>query len=199
MKNKLKVILLFSIIVLSFSNITAVESNAKIEGNDSVEVGDTIEITLDFGTYIGAYDSYNIEYDEKLLELVSVDKELMPKYWYDNSQTQSGIKTVTYKFKALADGMAKVKFEVTGAVKTDEALTLLDDINLTKEIKVGTGVLKGDLNKDGIINSTDASIALDLYRNGNATEEDISIGDMDGNKIINSADASMILDAYKYN
>ncbi len=56
--------------------------------------------------------------------------------------------------------------------------------------------LKGDMDKNGIINGTDASIALDKYNKTNATEEDILIGDMDGDGKINGTDASMILDIY---
>lgn len=57
--------------------------------------------------------------------------------------------------------------------------------------------IKGDLDGNGIVNSTDASIALDLYRDNNATAEDIEYGDLDNNKIINSTDASLILDIYR--
>lgn len=55
---------------------------------------------------------------------------------------------------------------------------------------------KGDLNRDGVINSNDAAIALDLYNNNNATNIDIEIGDIDQNNIINSTDAALILDIY---
>ena len=58
---------------------------------------------------------------------------------------------------------------------------------------------KGDLNKDGLVDSADAAIALNLYKYNNATTEDIKIGDMDENGIIDSADAAMILNVFKYN
>ena len=57
---------------------------------------------------------------------------------------------------------------------------------------------KGDLDRNGIVNSDDAAIALDLYRYGNATELDYIIGDMDENRLINSDDAALILDVYRY-
>lgn len=56
--------------------------------------------------------------------------------------------------------------------------------------------LKGDLDRNGIVNSNDAAIALDLYNNNSATDEDKSIGDMDSNNVINSTDAALILDIY---
>ena len=55
---------------------------------------------------------------------------------------------------------------------------------------------KGDVNKDGLINSTDAAIVLDFYKNGNAVEENFTLGDMNNDNILNSTDAAMILDIY---
>lgn len=61
----------------------------------------------------------------------------------------------------------------------------------------GENVIKGDLNNDGFINSTDSAIVLDLYKNSNATDIQIKVGDMNNDNYINSADAAMILDCYK--
>lgn len=58
---------------------------------------------------------------------------------------------------------------------------------------------KGDLNDDGLVDSADAAIALNLYKYNNATENDLEIGDMDENGMIDSADAAIILNVYKYN
>ncbi len=58
--------------------------------------------------------------------------------------------------------------------------------------------IKGDLDRNGAVNSDDAAIALDLYRYGNVSDEDLQIGDMDENGLINSDDAALILDVYRY-
>lgn len=58
-------------------------------------------------------------------------------------------------------------------------------------------LLKGDLNEDGVVNSVDAAMVLDLYNDSNA--EYMEAADMDGNGIINSVDASLILDLYTNN
>ena len=58
--------------------------------------------------------------------------------------------------------------------------------------------IKGDLDKNGIVNANDAAIALDLYKYGNVSKEELKIGDMDNNGIINANDAALILDIYKY-
>lgn len=60
-------------------------------------------------------------------------------------------------------------------------------------------VLKGDLDKNGVVDANDASIALELYKSQNATAEDILIGDMDENNLIDANDASLILEVYKTN
>ena len=58
-------------------------------------------------------------------------------------------------------------------------------------------VLKGDLDKNNVVDANDASVALELYKAQNATAEDIAIGDMDNNNLIDANDASLILEYYK--
>lgn len=60
-------------------------------------------------------------------------------------------------------------------------------------------VKKGDLNKDGVVNSTDAALALQLYAESSATTEDIAIADLNSDGKINSSDATMILEMYANN
>lgn len=83
----------------------------------------------------------------------------------------------------LSEGTATVTVNVDGITK---AIT----INVLEHVI-------GDLDNNGIVNSSDASIALDIYKRGNATEEELKYGDINGDKIINSIDASMILDIYR--
>ena len=58
-------------------------------------------------------------------------------------------------------------------------------------------VLKGDLDKNNVVDANDASVALELYKAQSATQEDILIGDMDDNDLIDANDASLILEYYK--
>lgn len=60
-------------------------------------------------------------------------------------------------------------------------------------------VLKGDLDRNGVVDANDASVALELYKSQNSTLEDILIGDMDDNNLIDANDASLILEVYKTN
>ena len=57
--------------------------------------------------------------------------------------------------------------------------------------------LKGDLDRNNVVDANDASVALELYKAQNATENDILIGDMDNNQLIDANDASLILEYYK--
>ncbi len=56
---------------------------------------------------------------------------------------------------------------------------------------------KGDIDNDGYINSTDAAIVLDFFKNSGATNKDFQYGDMNGDNLLNSTDAAMILDIFK--
>ena len=60
-----------------------------------------------------------------------------------------------------------------------------------------TEILRGDVNKDYYINSTDAAIVLDKYKSGLSEDEDYSLYDINEDSMINAIDASMILDIYK--
>ncbi len=85
--------------------------------------------------------------------------------------------------------------------KTFQGAILEEDpdikISTHPEIEPSNTLLKGDLNGDGVINSVDAAMVLDLYNNSEA--EYIEAADMDGNGIVNSVDASLILDLYTNN
>lgn len=63
--------------------------------------------------------------------------------------------------------------------------------------KLVENAVKGDMNVDGFVNSTDAALVLDKFKNNNATELDFVRGDMDENNLLNSTDAAMILDVFK--
>lgn len=67
-------------------------------------------------------------------------------------------------------------------------------------IDLGTasqGFLKGDITKDNFINSTDAALVLDKFKNNDATEEDFELGNMNEDNVLNGVDAAIILDIFK--
>ena len=87
----------------------------------------------------------------------------------------------------------------TGIVRVE-----VNDLNtgnlFTRYITVNVvDYLKGDMNKDGAINSLDAAIIIDKYKSNIITDEDYAIGDMDENNTLNSLDAGYIIDLYKKN
>ena len=96
------------------------------------------------------------------------------------------------------EGVIKV---VANAIEGDQELAITDNTTSVAiaEFTEELPYKKGDINKDGLVDSADAAIALNLYKYNNATEENIKIGDMDENGMIDSADAAMILNVFKYN
>ena len=58
---------------------------------------------------------------------------------------------------------------------------------------------KGDVNRDGAINSIDASIIIDKYKSNKVYKDDLNRADINGDNSITSVDASMIIDMYKNN
>ena len=58
---------------------------------------------------------------------------------------------------------------------------------------------KGDINRDGVVNSIDASIVIDKYKSNKVYKDDLNRADMNGDNSLTSVDASMIIDMYKNN
>lgn len=58
---------------------------------------------------------------------------------------------------------------------------------------------KGDINRDGVINSIDAAIVIDKYKSNTVYKDDLNRADMNGDNTLNSTDAAMIIDKYKNN
>ncbi len=75
--------------------------------------------------------------------------------------------------------------------------TIVKIVNTSANVENESQVLKGDLDKNNVVDANDASVALELYKAQSATQEDILIGDMDQNNLIDANDASLILEYYK--
>ena len=104
------------------------------------------------------------------------------------------------KFKSLNEDIVTVRQDGTiKALSTGNAKIKVTCSDIEKIINVTVNsVIKGDLNKDGIVNSADAAKALVLYKYNNPTDEELAIGDMNDDGLMNSADAAKILNIYKY-
>lgn len=90
------------------------------------------------------------------------------------------------KIMPIKDGRCKV------------IVTLKSDPNVesTCDIVVTLDSMIGDLDKNGVVNSTDAAIVQDLYNSDINTDEYMLIADIDNNGVINSTDAALIMDMY---
>ncbi len=193
--NKLKKIaLIFFIFTFLFSNVKAFEISSK----DNIDIGEIITVTLDFETNVGAYDSLNVTYNEYALEYISGDA-LSETVWHDSSKEQLGISSKTYVFRGKANGISTIEVNIKGAVSANESMDVLGEINVSKRITVGSGYIKGDMNSDGYINSVDAAIVMNIYKNNNATQDDIEIVDMNNDGYVNSIDAALIMNMFKNN
>lgn len=109
---------------------------------------------------------------------------------------------------SAAATMAMVDFTVadgtTGSVPITVELTALTNDGATTatatvangSIDIAEAIKYGDINKDGAVNSYDASLALKHYTTAFLTAEEIEIGDVDDNGVVNSYDANLILKKY---
>lgn len=195
MQNKLKkIILIFFIFTFLFSNVKAFEIDSK----DNIDIDEIVTVTLNFETSLGAYDSLEVTYNKYALEYVSGDS-LYERVWHDSTEEQLGINSKTYVFRGKANGISTINVNIKGAVSADESMDALGDVNVSKRVIIGSGYTKGDLNSDGAINSLDAALVIDKYKNNNITQDDIEIVDMNNDGSVNALDSAIIIDMYKNN
>ena len=104
----------------------------------------------------------------------------------------------------LNNGMATVRvintFDVTGTYGSMIDKTLSNNPNRTYTIKFTKfNFLKGDIDRNGVVDANDASLALEKYKINQWSQDDLKYGDMDENNLIDANDASLILEVYKTN
>lgn len=87
--------------------------------------------------------------------------------------------------KAIGTGKATITLDINGEIRTCDITVRLDN-----------GIL-GDVDDNGVVDANDASMILELYKNGNITNNEVLVGDLDSNDIIDANDASLILELFK--
>ena len=111
---------------------------------------------------------------------------------------------ITEANTSLSNGMATVRvtntFDVTGTYGSMIDKTLSSNPNRTYTIKFTKfNFLKGDIDRNGVVDANDASLALEKYKINEWSQDDLKYGDMDENNLIDANDASLILEVYKTN
>lgn len=90
------------------------------------------------------------------------------------------------KIIPIKDGRCKI----TVTLNSDSNVEAICDVIVTLDSMLG------DVDKNGVVNSTDAAVVQDLYNSNINIDEYMLIADIDNNGVINSTDAALILDMY---
>ncbi len=98
---------------------------------------------------------------------------------------------------AIVDDNGKISFVGKGKCNITAYLKDNNEILDVCNVELNPEIVKGDINEDGYINSTDAAIVLDRFKNKDASQRDYELGDMNEDKFLDSTDAAMILDIFK--
>ena len=184
---------IIGIIAIMQSKVNAV----KIDTKSHVNIGEEVLVTVDFETYIAAYDGFELSYNERIMKYNS-PYELIEGLWWDTSVESTGINKKVYSFTALGNGDNTIRVKIKGLVSANYEMDDLGDINISKTMIIGSGSKLGDLDGNGTVNANDAALVLDLYKYSNITEDDLKVADIYQNGLINANDAALILDMYKY-
>ena len=207
-------------VVYSSNNtqVATVDQNGKVTAKSHGVAKISASIAEDYtstGTSITASYYVYVRTPLENVEIVGPDECTLEfdtvRYSYNliPANTNDGI-TATWSSSntnvATIDNNGNVTLKDTGyvtftlQVKGQGALST-NTITKTKTLIVNSiyepAFLKGDLDRNGVVNANDASVALELYKGQNADSMDIKIGDMDENGLIDANDASLILEYYK--
>lgn len=154
------------------------EHLADIDENDTVNITDSTKLLRIINGLEKRYELGDIDRDGAV---TSKDCELIEEYVRDNS-------VLDEEQIWLGD------INGDGKVNAGDYAALLNVIR-----EEANNCIKGDLDRNGVVDANDASIALELYKAQNALMEDIIVGDLDNNNLIDANDASLILELYKTN
>ena len=159
---------IIGIIAIMQSKVNAV----KIDTKSHVNIGEEVLVTVDFETYIAAYDGFELSYNERIMKYNS-PYELIEGLWWDTSVESTGINKKVYSFTALGNGDNTIRVKIKGLVSANYEMDDLGDINISKTMIIGSGSKLGDLDGNGTVNANDAALVLDLYKYSNITEDDL--------------------------
>ena len=104
---------------------------------------------------------------------------------WSTSNEEVAVVSDTGVVKAVGTGKATITLDINGNIRT-----------CVVTVRSDNGIL-GDVDNNGVIDANDASMILELYKNGNITNNQILVGDLDGNNVIDANDASLILELFK--
>ena len=104
---------------------------------------------------------------------------------WSTSNEEVAVVSDTGVVKAVGTGKATITLDINGSIRT-----------CVVTVRSDNGIL-GDVDDNGVIDANDASMILELYKNGNITNNQILVGDLDGNNVIDANDASLILELFK--
>ena len=104
---------------------------------------------------------------------------------WSTSNEEVAVVSDTGVVKAVGTGKATITLDINGNIRT-----------CVVTVRSDNGIL-GDVDDNGVIDANDASMILELYKNGNITNNQILVGDLDCNNVIDANDASLILELFK--
>ena len=171
-------------VVTSTKEITVVKhaQSVEISGPSTINTGDGNQKYSINVTPLDHTDEINVAWESLNPNVATIDP-------------QTGVLT------PVGPGKVLIKATVIASYMSKNGKTTALNTTATKNIEVKytkpPEYMKGDLDRNKVVDANDASVALELYKAQNATSDDIKIGDMDNNNLIDANDASLILEYYK--
>ena len=175
----------------SNNNVADVDNGGKIKAKN---VGTTF---IDINTSNGKFKRCKVNVIKRNIEDVNISN-IYPRVYTGNAIEPDIYATINDK-KLIKNQDYKLSYE--GNIEIGQAQITVEGIGNYEGEKILyfdiTSYLKGDVNEDTFINSTDAALVLDFFKNGTTIQKNYDVGDMNEDNMLNSIDASLILDIFK--
>lgn len=222
--NNLKRIALCLVLLLCLPQRAAAETACRIQA-DSVNTlaGQTLQIPFRiYGNPGFTNFGIGVRYDKSAMTMVSIQNTseettclssalvgINTDWEYDQGNSQGYI-TAAASGKIEGDGILFVAtFEVDQNFVGETAITPyvcylhcyngesgFTELDVTAEAGKITGIIKGDIDMDRIIEYNDVMLVYDHLQGTELTEQQVRIGDMDGNGLIDEKDIDALYNIY---
>ncbi|MBO4663955.1 MAG: dockerin type I repeat-containing protein [Bacteroidaceae bacterium] len=137
-----------------------------------------------------------VEADQQVSVTAYPNQDFVFKGWYQNGSLISTSKTINYVMGASATTLT-ASFTYNPAFPTEPVMDEEKQEESGETVDNGQNGTLGDVNGDGVVNTADAVLLMNLYLSGDPEKQlNPKVCDVNGDGVVNTADAVAIMNNY---
>ena len=193
----------------SSNDDVTITQNGKIIANGAIDEEVIISVSYDssnIGTSITVIptnyipEGHQIKLNYEKYQINSLDESLTLKDQYLPSTfikwTSSNEKIATVDSRGVVTPKSGGFVRIKASTEEYGETSCWVYVCVLRTLSNGNKAYAGDINRDGKFNSTDSALIMDMYVQGQLTEDEKILGDVNGDGVINANDAATISDIY---